>query len=247
MKRSTSDSLERFYSLLAHLAQAPGQGRPLRELPGRVFLPTRGVYFFMETTEFRCANPDVPRIVRVGTHAVISGARSTLRGRLKQHLGTRTGGGNHRGSIFRLHLGNALLVRDGPPLPTWGVGSAAPAAVRDCESTRAAEAACENRVSEYIGAMSVLWIDVPDEPSPQSDRALIEQSAIALLSNQFAPIDCASESWLGLFSPRREIRESALWNLNYIAGVCDPTFLEKFEVFVQQTCEGGPRLTKRCT
>jgi len=239
MKRSISDSLEQFYSLLAQLAQAPGQGRPLRDLPGRAFLPTRGVYFFMEPSEFRRANPDIPRIVHVGTHAVSSGSESTLRGRLKQHLGTRTGGGNHRGSIFRLHAGAALLARDDSPLPTWGIGSAAPAAVRDCPATRAAEAACEKRVSDYIGAMSVLWVDVPDEPGPQSDRAFIERNAIALLSNPFAPSDCASANWLGRFSPRREIRDSALWNLNYVADACDTAFLEKFELFVRQTCEGS--------
>ena len=92
-------------------------------------------------------------------------------------------------------------------------------------------------------AMSVLWIDVPDKPGSQSDRAFIERNAIALLSNQFARIDGASESWLGRFSPRREIRDSGLWNLKYVADVCDPTFLEKLESFVTLTCEGGPRLT----
>lgn len=247
MTSVANGELERFYSLLACLAEAPGQGQPLRDLLGHVSLPTHGVYFFMEPGEFRGANPAVPRIVRVGTHAVSSGSKSTLRGRLKQHLGTRTGGGNHRGSIFRLHVGAALLARDGTSLPTWGVGSSAPAAVRDCEATRAAEAACEKRVSEYIGAMSVLWIDVPDEPSLRSDRAFIERNAIALLSNRFAPMDVASESWLGRFSPRREIRDSALWNINHVADVCDPMFLEKVELFVRQTCENGPRLTKRCT
>lgn len=242
MKGMATGDLERFYSLLAHLAKAPGQGRPLRQLPGRASLPTRGVYFFMEPGEVRDKNPSVPRIVRVGTHAVSSGSKSTLHGRLKQHLGTRAGGGNHRGSIFRLHVGTALLARDGTPLPTWGVGSSAPAAVRDRATTRAAEAACEKRVSEYIGAMSVLWIDVPDEPGPQSDRAFIERNAIALLSNHLCPIDGASPSWLGRFSPRREIRDSALWNLDYVAGACDVTFLDKLESFVTLTCKCGPRL-----
>ena len=87
--------------------------------------------------------------------------------------------------------------------------------------------------------MSVLWVDVPDEPGPQSDRAFIERNAIALLSNPFAPSDCASANWLGRFSPRREIRDSALWNLNYVADACDTAFLEKFELFVRQTCEGS--------
>lgn len=245
MTRTTCDNLERFYSLLVRLAEAPGQGRPLAELPARSSLPERGVYFFRETGEHRTANPDVLRVVRVGTHAVSSGSKSTLYGRLKTHLGTRTGGGNHRGSIFRLHVGAALLARDGIPLTTWGVGSSTPPAVRNSETARADEAACEKRVSEYIGAMSVLWVHVPDEVGLHSARAFIERNAIALLSNQFAPIDNASGSWLGRFSPRHEIRDSALWNLNYVIEVNDPSFLDTLESFVTLTCGGKPRLTSR--
>jgi hypothetical protein len=243
MTRTNWDNLKRFYSLLACLAEAPGQGRPLTELPARSSLPERGVYFFREPGEHSAVNPDVLRVVRVGTHAVSSGSKSTLYGRLKQHRGTRTGGGNHRGSIFRLHVGTALLARDGISLTTWGVGSSAPPAVRNSETARAAEAACEKRVSEYIGAMSVLWVHVPDEAGPDSARAIIERNAIALLSNQLAPIDSASGSWLGRFSPRHEIRDSALWNLDYVREVYDPLFLDKLESVVMRTCEGEPRLT----
>src|SRR5882672_7431786 len=200
---SASDNLERFYALVARLADAPGQGRALRELVARSSLPKRGVYFFCEPGEFRAGKPSLQRIVRVGTHAVSAGSQSILHGRLKQHLGTRSGGGNHRGSIFRLHVGAALLGRDGTRLATWGVGSSAPPAVRDSEAGRAAEAAWEKHVSDYIGGMSVFLVDVPDEPSPQSNRSFIERNAIALLSNRFAPIDRASSGWLGRFSPRQ--------------------------------------------
>jgi hypothetical protein len=236
--RSTIDDLQWLYSLLARLFDAPGQGRALRELPASSALPKRGVYFFGEPGEFRVSSPAMRRIVRVGTHAVSTGSKSTLRGRLKQHLGTRAGGGNHRGSIFRLHLGKALLARDSADLPTWGIGSAAPLAVRESETIRAAEADWEQRVSAYIGGMTVCWIDVPDEPGPQSVRAIVERNAIALLSNQFAPIDRAGDSWLGRFSPRHEIRDSALWNLNYVADVYDPTFLNTLETHVRLSCAG---------
>ena len=230
--QTACDSLDRFYSLLARLAEEPGQGQPLRELPPRSSLPGRGVYFFLEPGEHRAANPGVLRVVRVGTHAVSSGSKSSLHGRLKQHLGTRTGGGHHRGSIFRRHVGDAFLARDGIPLETWGVGSSTPQSVRNSKSALAAEAACEKRVSEYIGGMSVLWVHVPDDSSPNSARAFIERNAIALLSNQFAPIDKPSASWLGRFSPRHAIRDSALWNLNHVTEVCDPLFLQKLESFV---------------
>lgn len=247
MTPSTSDSLERFYSLLGRLADAAGQGRPLRELPARSLLPARGVYFFSDPGEFRAAAPTVRRIVRVGTHALSSGAKSTLRGRLKQHLGTRSGGGSHRRSIFRLHVGAALLNRDGTRVPTWGVGSSAPPALVESEALRIAEGACEKLVSEYIGSMSVFWVEVPDEAGPHSERSIIERNAVALLSNRFAPIDSASNTWLGRFSPRPEIRDSGLWNLNYVAGVYDASFLDKLESFVALTCKAEPRLTEGCT
>ncbi len=237
MTRTTHDDLDRLYSLLARLAETPGQGQPLSDLPARTSLPERGVYFFREPGEHRAANRAVLRVVRVGTHAVSSGSKATLRDRLKTHLGTRTGGGNHRGSIFRRHVGAALLTRDGIPLATWGVGSSAPPAVRTSESARAGEAACEKRVSEHIGAMSVLWVHVPDESGPDSARAFIERNAIALLSNQLAPIDSASESWLGRFSPRYEIRDSALWNLKHVGEMYDPLFLDKFESYVMRMCD----------
>jgi hypothetical protein len=235
--RSARQHLELLYSLIVRLADAPGQGRALGELVGRNSLPKRGVYFFCEPGESRAGQSNVQRIVRVGTHAVSAGSKSTLSGRLKQHLGTRSGGGNHRGSIFRLHVGAALLVRDGAQSATWGVGSSAPPAVRDGEAGRAAEAACERRVSEYISRMSVFWVNVPDEPSPKSDRSHIERNAIALLSNKLAPIDKASNGWLGRFSPRQEIRDSALWNLNYVSDEWDVSFLKKLELYVTLTIQ----------
>ena len=63
------------------------------------------------------------RVVRIGTHALAAcGSRSTLRQRLGQHRGGASGRGNHRGSIFRLLVGQALLTRGGlPPCPSWGV------------------------------------------------------------------------------------------------------------------------------
>jgi hypothetical protein len=85
--------------------------------------------------------------------------------------------------------------------------------------------------------MSVLWVHVPDESGPDSARAFIERNAIALLSNQLAPIDSASESWLGRFSPRYEIRDSALWNLKHVGEMYDPLFLDKFESYVMRMCD----------
>jgi hypothetical protein len=67
--KGTKRHLDRLYAALERLAAAPGQGRPLRELPGKGSLPERGVYFFREPGETRSGKPETPRIVRVGTHA----------------------------------------------------------------------------------------------------------------------------------------------------------------------------------
>jgi hypothetical protein len=230
--RGVHEHLDRFYEIISQLGKFPGQMRPLRELPPRSKMPPRGIYFFFEPGELRSGNARIPRVVRVGTHAISTGSKSTLRGRLKQHLGTRAGGGNHRGSIFRLHVGAALLAREGKSLPSWGVDSAMPRSVRDDEVACAEEAAWEARVSEYIGTMSVAWIGIPDEAGPESDRAYVEKNAIALLSNQLVPIDAASAQWLGRFSPRLQVRDSSLWNLNHVDSVCDLDFLDKLETYV---------------
>lgn len=227
---SMSDDLERLYALLARLEVQPGQGRRLAEHHGRSAWPERGVYFFREPSESRTTRPDVSRVVRVGTHAVSANAKSTLWGRLRTHRGGRTGGGNHRGSIFRLHVGAAMLARDGLELPNWGIGSSA------AKSIRVDEADHERRVSAYIGAMSALWVEVPDAPGPESARAYLERNAIALLSNALSPVDQPGRAWLGLHSPREEIRRSGLWNLNHVERRYEPGFLDVLESYVTGAC-----------
>lgn len=99
-----------------------------------------------------------------------------------------------------------------------------------------AEATWEKKVSDRIGAMTILWVDVPDEPSATSMRAFIERNAIALLSNQRSPIAPASETWLGRHSIREEIRTSLLWNLKHVNEVYDPAFLDVLEQAIHRTC-----------
>jgi hypothetical protein len=102
---------DRFYTLLAALAEHVGRP-PLRDCSAADGRPSHGVYFFFEDGEIR-ADGRTPRVVRVGTHALTKQSRTTLWDRLRQHRGTlagqHSGGGNHRGSIFRLHVGTALL------------------------------------------------------------------------------------------------------------------------------------------
>jgi hypothetical protein len=92
------------------------------------------VYFFMEDGEERSHSGSGPRIVRVGTHALTEASRTQLWTRLSQHRGQeKAGGGNHRGSIFRLIVGTAIIARNSYDVGTWGIGNNAPANVRASE------------------------------------------------------------------------------------------------------------------
>jgi hypothetical protein len=159
---------------------------------------------------------------------VSADSKATLWSRLRAHRGTSHGGGNHRGSVFRLHVGKAIEGRDGLEIPTWGVKSSASRSIRVSETPH------ERRVSEHLAAMSIMWVSVPDDAGPQSERSLIERGAVALLSNRLWPVDPPSPTWLGASSPRAEIRQSGMWNLNYVQDDIQPDFLDVFERAVER-------------
>ena len=203
----------------------------LRPDDGRMDWPTRGAYFFFETGEVRTDSGNGPRVVRVGTHALTARSRTTLWNRLSNHRGTvATGGGNHRGSIFRLLVGTALMDRDPAcAVDTWGHGDSAAGSVRD------AERALERRVSGVIGAMPLLWLRIDDPPGPASRRGYIERNAIGLLSDfDRAPYDPPSRGWLGSHSNRPKVRQSGLWNQQHVEESYDPAFLEVLDRLVTE-------------
>jgi len=120
MSHARREHLVRFYSILDELEKRIGGARTFGDCRGRMNWPARGVYFFREAGETRSDTGKGPRIVRVGTHALKTGGSTTIWGRLSTHRGQmRSGGGNHRGSIFRLIVGTALTDRDGHKFPTW--------------------------------------------------------------------------------------------------------------------------------
>src|SRR5690606_21373669 len=96
---SRLEALVRLYALLDRLESKLGAKRALDRLGPARGWPDRGVYFFFDPGEFRTDSGTGPRLVRVGTHALSDGAKSTLHQRLRQHGGQSSGGGNHRGSI----------------------------------------------------------------------------------------------------------------------------------------------------
>jgi hypothetical protein len=231
--------IKAFYQILAALEAKLGGKRVLSESTGRMNWPDRGVYFFFEPGETRSDSGEGPRVVRVGTHATTAGAKSRLWGRLSQHRGSsRTGGGNHRGSIMRLLVGVALKTRDAIDLmDSWGNGQTSAITSMQLGVTsselRQQEHVLESAVSQYIRAMPFLWLNVDDTPDPKTDRSLIERNSIGLLSNYVqAPIDRPSDSWLGAYCDRERVQRSGLWNNNYVDEGYDSSFLGVLERYV---------------
>lgn len=225
--------LTRFYELLGQLAERLGGARRLVECDGRTGWPGRGVYFFFEAGEMRSDSGGGPRVVRVGTHALKGGARTSLWTRLAQHRGVkRSGGGSHRGSIFRKLIGGAVAERK-PTLAvkSWGEGHTAPRDVRAREHT------LECWVSDVVGRMPFLWLDVPDDPGPESLRGVVERNAIALLSNyERSALDPPSQMWLGRRCPWEKVQGSGLWNNNHVDASYDPGFLNVLERLIADVC-----------
>jgi hypothetical protein len=231
---SRSDAVNRFYEILRELDDRLGGCRKLSKCDGKIDWPKRGVYFFSETGEERTKGRGF-RVVRVGTHAIKQGSRTTLWNRLRTHRGSlngrNAGGGNHRGSIFRLHIGTAILKKKGleKSYPTWGEGSSASKKIRDLEYP------IEKLVSQHIQSMPFLWLEVNDPPGSQSERAYIERNSIILLSNYgrlgiASAVDPPSTEWLGHFCRSDMVRGSGLWNVNHVTEKhIDPNFLDKLE------------------
>lgn len=238
MNNKRLEHIKHFYQILDELEDKVGGKRLLSECHGRMYWPRRGVYFFFEPGEIRTTSGNGPRVVRVGTHALKKGGKATLWNRLKQHRGTvggqYPGSGNHRGSVFRKHVGTALIEKDNwsdEIAEKWG-GSNAPRYIKD------AEVPLERDISKHIGLMPFLWLEVDDEPGPNSDRGVIERNTISLLSNYCSnhnpqdPIDPASDSWLGKYAKSDDIKQSGLWNVKHVRECYDPNFLDLLEKYV---------------
>jgi hypothetical protein len=221
--------LARFYVLVEEAIRRSGGVRQTSTCSGRDTWPARGVYFFFEPGQVRTHSGVGSRVVRVGTHGLKTGSRTSLWNRLSQHRGSMsTEGGNHRGSIFRLLVGAALIERECLQCSSWGEGSSADAGVRQGERE------VERAVSRHIGRMEVAWVDIPDDAGPDSERGYVERNTIALLSNAArSPVDPPTVDWLGNSCPRRLVRGSGLWNQNHVTEAYDPGFLDRFASLIQ--------------
>jgi hypothetical protein len=239
---SREDDLRRFYQLIEVQCDRLGGYLYLRDCTGQYNWPSRGVYYFFDEHEPRTGSGAGYRVVRIGTHALTAGSSTSLWQRLSQHAGSKSSGaGNHRGSIFRLLVGEAMLGRDRTSEPTtWGIGSDPGRAGAGLNLTsaqvRESERALEVAVSRYISALPFLIVAAEDAPGPASVRGVLEKNSIALLSNSGKkPLDLPTSAWLGSHSGRQRVRESGLWNNRHVEDTYDPSFLAVLEKQISET------------
>lgn len=222
--------LDKFYNLLDDLEKKIGGRRRLGDCDGRMAWPTRGVYFFFEPGEMRTVKPSASRVVRVGANAVgKTETASPLWERIKKHRGVKTRrGGDHRSSVFRCLVGEAI-GRHTKTLPeSWGEKLPIPQEMWELEYPH------EIRVSEYLADMTLLFVCVPGPSGPNNIRKIIESNAIALLSGYRKPSpDKPSSGWLGRHSRREEVKHSGLWNNEHVNKKYNPAFLEDLEKFIK--------------
>jgi len=82
--------------------------------------------------------------------------------------------------------------------------------------------------------MPLLWLEVNDEPGPDSIRGYIERNAIGLLSNyskltSSEAFDSPSTDWLGHHCQNEKVRGSGLWNSNHTDEGYESDFLVTLE------------------
>lgn len=220
-------ALDRLYDMLFLYENKMGGIFQFKELGNDKLIPKRGVYIFFSENEKRLFSTKFNRIVRVGTHAVSQGSKSTLYNRLKTHKGKSNFDGNHRSSIFRLHVGNAIMNKQNITCDSWGKDFPV------TEALKKQELEIEKEVSNYIGEMPVLLINIDDKVSKYSDRSYIEQNLIALISGKYYPLDFQNQSWLGNFSVNDSVRKSSLWNVDYTDKWYQQDFLDVLEIHLK--------------
>lgn len=213
------------YAILDELRDSPAH-RPFEKCKGSDDWPSAGVYVYYDPQQNRILAPTHPKIVRIGTHGVSDGSISTLWQRLKAHKGDLSGLGNHRTSIFRLHIGTALIASNRLQCPSWG------STARPSAAELEGEKEIERAVSEYIGRLHISVLPIIDDASKRSDRAYVEQNLIAIMSGRPCPVECCSESWLGYRCENPAVVRSSLWNVNHTNEAFDPSFCSILEQFV---------------
>lgn len=235
--------LREFYRKLGVLYEQTDGPYFLDDVDGSMNWPDRGIYiFFSADTDLELDPVEEWHIVRIGTVGDCAGSASTLWDRLRAHRGTERGdyanGGNARGSIFRKHVGRAIIEHEGleEKYPNWGTPHRnLPEKISTAE-IRAQEHPLELRVSERIRELPFLVIDIPGEPGPDCDRARIEKNLIALVAHaRRTRPRLKKDGWLGQSSPHAEISKTGLWNIQHVNAFYTENIVNEIEPYIDAT------------
>lgn len=157
--------------------------------------------------------------MRVGTHR----EDGRLRLRIQNHY-CSDASGDRRQSVFRRHVGGALLRRIDPEHPELAAWLSAQGTFPDIEA----------QVSHWLRESTCFRCFVVDD---REERQRLESRLIALLSE--LPLGRPSGDWLGKYAYDGKIRRSGLWNSHHVFGAL-PTE-EDFELLkhrIQETLDG---------
>lgn len=217
--------LDTLYGLLEDYEERAGRRIALSEL-SRKLLPQGGCCLYWDPEEKR-QETFKQRIVRVECYPPED---DNMLSQLLKHrgtiAGTYKGGGNHRQSLLRHHIGTALINKNQESYDTWE-GDQANAAIRKKEHP------LETMVSRVSSQMQVLVIPVKNHDNVK--LKYIEQNLIALLSNWGKKaIDPPSPGWLGHYCSNILVRDSGLWNTNGVMLHYEQQFLWLMSAILQQ-------------
>jgi hypothetical protein len=182
-------------------------------------LPENGIYFFYENGETQNhATSERPRIVRVGTHK-----DGNFRSRIAEHfllderkmLFDAGKPAPHERSIFRKHIGRALLEND-PYLEVWDRVFT----IRKIQDSYGhlrdirIEKEIETEVTRILrDTFTFRYIEIPGQKDRMGGEGL-ERALIGTL----AQCTCCTSSpgWLGRHSPKPKISTGHLWLIQHL-------------------------------
>lgn len=175
-------------------------------------LPSNGIYIFFERGETITLSGNIDRIVRIGTHK----SDGRFKGRIRQHYGVKKSlGGNKNSSVFRKHLGGALLRSNDPQdkrITDW--------LTQDGPSFREVEELVSSVLRSNF-SFSCFAVETKDE------RLELESALIALMAQY--PLGAPSVNWSGKYAASEKIVKSGLWNTQQIDS--SPMTCEQFTRF----------------
>jgi hypothetical protein len=182
------------------------EGLPVWRAPSDVTFDN-GLYFFYETGE-HSQHAVAGRVVRVGNHPR---AQDRLRGRLNDHF--RSSAGAKNGSVFRRYIGGAVIRRENAQSSCLAPGAGEGHWERQKQPTCTECGPVETRVTDLLNsAFSFRCVRIDD----MGERNTFEARLIATLAA--CPVCKPSQAWLGHLAYPRTVRESGLWNTEFVGG-----------------------------